>query len=143
AAPEGVVRVSEAGGTGYLQDITNGHNHILADEPTSVGGTDKGLTPYGLISAGLGACPSMTIRMYANRKGWPLDRVSVDVTHDKIHAEAAEGQNQKVDRFNRTIKLTGDLTDDQRARLLDIADRCPVHKTLERETHITTSLTPV
>ena len=105
------------------------------------GGTNKGLTPYGFLSAGLGACTSMTIRMYARRKGWPMDHVSVDVTHDKVHGQDAGSEaTSKIDSFVRTITLIGDLDADQRARLLEIADRCPVHQSLERSNHIETKL---
>ncbi|TCP42356.1 bifunctional alpha/beta hydrolase/OsmC family protein [Rhodovulum marinum] len=141
-APEGVVRVREADPDGFQQDVTTGRHHLTADEPQAYGGSDRGLSPYGLLAAALGACTSMTIRMYARRKGWPLDGVRVDVTHDKVHAQDAEARSgQKVDRFHRAICLTGDLDDDQRARLRDIADKCPVHQTLERASRIETELT--
>ena len=132
-APEGIVRVAEADPDGFLQDVNAGpSHHLLADEPEAHGGTDRGLSPYGFLAAGLGACTSMTIRMYARRKGWPLDHVSVDVCHDKVHAQdAGSGGTAKADRFLRTIRLEGDLSDEQRAKLIDIADRCPVHRTLE------------
>ena len=144
-APEGIVRVSEDDPKGFLQDVYGGpHHHILADEPLAYGGTNKGLSPYGLLSAGLGACTSMTIRMYARRKGWALDHVSVDVSHDKVHAQdandvQANGQ-VKIDTFKRTIHLHGTLTSDERARLLEIADKCPVHKTLEKSSRVETIL---
>ena len=142
-APEGVVRVSEADPDGFLQDVASGPcHHALADEPLSFGGTDRGMSPYGFLGAGLGACTSMTIRMYARRKGWPLEHVSVDVTHDRVHAEDAradgEGAGDKVDRFHRVVRLDGGLDDDQRARLMEIADRCPVHRTLERGARVRT-----
>ncbi len=140
AAPEGVMRVTEADANGFLQDVQSGPHHMLADEPTRFGGTNKGLTPYGLVSAGLGACTSMTIRMYARRKGWPLQGVSVDITHAKEHAADAADAGAKVDHFERLIHLTGDLSDEQRLRLLEIADKCPVHKTLEQRSHISTRL---
>lgn len=141
-APEGIVRVSEADPNGFLQDVQSGpDHHILADEPVAYGGTNRGLTPYGLVSAGLGACTSMTIRMYARRKGWPLDDVRVDVSHNKVHAQDADtGTASKIDAFRRSITLSGDLTGDQRARLLEIADKCPVHRTLERSSEIVTLL---
>ncbi|WP_333713285.1 bifunctional alpha/beta hydrolase/OsmC family protein [Yoonia sp.] len=138
--PEGVLRVTEADPSGFLQDIQSGTHHILADEPAKFGGTDKGLTPYGLVSAGLGACTAMTIRMYARRKGWPLSGVSVDITHAKEHAADAADPGAKVDHFARLIRLEGNLTDDQRQRLLEIADKCPVHRTLERSATVTTQL---
>lgn len=141
-APEGVIRVSEADPDGFLQDVQNGpYHHVLADEPLAYGGTNKGLTPYGFLSAGLGTCTSMTIRMYARRKGWPLKHVRVDVTHNKVHAQDAEhAAPDKIDKFIREISLEGDLDIDQRHRLLEIADRCPVHQTLERVSHVETRL---
>jgi len=140
-APEGVVRVAEADPDGFLQDVISGRHHLKADEPADYGGTDRGLSPYGLLAAALGACTSMTIRMYARRKGWPLDHVSVDVTHDKVHAQDAEaGEPRKVDRFHRAIRLSGDLDEAQRGRLREIADKCPVHQTLERRSEIATDL---
>ncbi|AUC54992.1 osmotically inducible protein C [Sagittula sp. P11] len=142
-APEGVTRVTETDPRSFLQDIQNGpHHHALADEPEAYGGTDRGMSPYGFLSAGLGACTSMTIRMYARRKGWPLTRISVDVTHDKVHAQDAGSQTDtRIDRFTRAITLEGDLSPDQRSRLLEIADRCPVHRTLETGAQIETRLT--
>ena len=99
------------------------------------------MTPYGFLSAGLGACTSMTIRMYARRKKWPLTHVAVDVCHDKVHRQDAEAEGtEKVDTWQRRIRLEGDLSDDQRARLLEIADKCPVHRTLERISHVETEL---
>jgi len=141
-APEGIVRVSEADPAGFLQDVNSGpEHHILADEPLAYGGTNKGLTPYGLVSAGLGACTSMTIRMYARRKGWPLTGVSVDISHNKVHAQDAEtATNNRVDRFERRIRLIGNLDADQRARLREIADKCPVHRTLETGAEVRTTL---
>ena len=141
-APEGVVRVSEADPEGFLQDVNAGpRHHTLADEPAAYGGTNRGMTPYGFLSAGLGACTSMTIRMYARRKGWPLDHVSVDICHDKVHAQDAEtGSGDKIDTWRRRITLKGDLDADQRQRLLEIADKCPVHRTLERSSEVLTEL---
>jgi putative redox protein len=99
------------------------------------------MTPYGFIAAGLGACTSMTIRMYARRKGWPLESVSVDVCHDKVHAQdALPSGPAKIDQFTRVIYLSGPLDSDQRARLLEIADRCPVHRTLEHGAKVMTRL---
>lgn len=143
-APEGIVRVQEADAQGFLQDITSGPHHILADEPISVGGTNRGLSPYGLLSAALGACSSMTMRMYARAKGWPVTDIRVDVSHKKVHAKDADpsGPPQKVDSFSREIHLAGDLTEDQRQRLVEIADKCPVHRTLHRDNVIETTLAP-
>ena len=140
-APEGVVRVTEGDPNSFLQDIQAGPSHHLqADEPLAYGGTNKGMSPYGLLASVLGACTSMTIRMYARRKKWPLTSVSVDVTHDKMHAQDAQGEHTRIDNFSRKIHLEGDLDDAQRARLLEIADRCPVHKTLESGAEIKTIL---
>ncbi|SDW26883.1 putative redox protein [Ruegeria halocynthiae] len=141
-APEGVVRVTEADPSGFLQDIQSGpRHHAVADEPASYGGSDRGMSPYGFVSSGLGACTSMTIRMYARRKRWPLTGITVDVCHDKVHAQdaglASEG---KVDQFRRKIRLEGPLDAEQKAKLLEIADKCPVHRTLEGSAHITTEL---
>lgn len=93
-ASKGIIRTSEAGPKGFLQDIHAGPaHHALADKPLAYGGTNKGMSPYGFLSAGLGACTSMTIRMYARRKGWPLNHVSVDVSHSKVHAQDASTKN--------------------------------------------------
>ena len=138
--PEGIVRVREADARGFLQDVYSGSNHhMLADEPLAYGGTNRGMTPYGFLSAALGACTSMTIRMYARRKGWPLSGVSVDVSHDKMHAQDS-GTLDRVDAFKRVITLQGNLDEEQKKRLLEIADKCPVHKTLERSSTVHTEL---
>jgi uncharacterized OsmC-like protein/pimeloyl-ACP methyl ester carboxylesterase len=143
-APEGTVRVTEAEGRGFLQDISiAGKHHLLADEPVSVGGTDLGPTPYQLLCAALGACTTMTLRMYAARKGIPLERASCDVTHGKQHAVDCEGcstTDQKVDVFKRTLRLSGTFSEAQRADLLRIADRCPVHRTLHAQAVIETEM---
>jgi putative redox protein len=144
SAPEGIVRISEADAAGFLQDIAAGpKHHLLADEPAAYGGTDAGPSPYQLLSAGLGACTSMTIRMYARRKDWPLEHVSVDVSHDKIHAQDCDecpDKNAKIDQFMRAIRLEGALDADQRSRLMQIADRCPVHRTMEGTIKVETVL---
>lgn len=141
-APEGVLRVTEADPEGFLQDIHSGpHHHVLADEPKAYGGTNRGMSPYGFVAAGLGACTSMTIRMYARRKEWPLDTVSVEVCHDKVHAQdASPGAAAKIDQFTRVIHLVGPLSDQQRAKLMEIADKCPVHRTLENGAKVVTRL---
>jgi putative redox protein len=140
-APEGIVRVSEADRNGFLQFINAGpHHQNVADEPLAYGGTNQGMSPYGYLAAGLGACTSMTIRMYARRKDWPLEHVYVDVTHDKVHAQDATLAGAKLDTFRRAIHLQGPLSEDQKSRLLEIADRCPVHKTLEQASVIETKL---
>lgn len=140
-APEGIVRVAEADAAGFLQDVQAGPHHLLADEPLAYGGTNRGPSPYGLLAAGLGACTSMTLRMYARRKGWPLQHVTVDVSHDKVHAQdASTPVATNIDLFRRRITVTGDLSADQRQKLLEIADKCPVHKTLEASSRVETEL---
>ncbi|MBL4846785.1 MAG: bifunctional alpha/beta hydrolase/OsmC family protein [Planctomycetes bacterium] len=139
--PEGTVRV-EGGPSGFAQAVQAGPHSLRADEPRRVGGTDTGPAPYDLLLAGLGACTSMTLRMYADRKGWPLDGVQVRLKHDKIHAkdcEECETKTGRVDRIQREVTILGpDLDAAQRKRLLEIADRCPVHRTLESEIRIET-----
>lgn len=143
-APEGVVRVSEAEASGFRQDIVvAGRHQMIADEPVDMGGTDLGPSPYQLLAAGLGACTTMTIRLYARRKGIPLGHVACDVSHDRCHTEDCEDCDKgqaKVDVFRRVIRLEGALSDDQRASLLSIADKCPVHKTLHGQAIIRTEL---
>ena len=142
ASSEGTVTVTEAGSGTYTQQINAGHHRIVADEPRPIG-DDAGPTPYDLLLAALGACTSMTVRMYADRKGWPLRRVRVTLRHSRIHArDCADCETSVgfVDQIDRDIELTGDLDDTQRERLLYMADRCPVHQTLTSEVHITTSL---
>jgi putative redox protein len=139
---EGTVTVVEAGSGTYTQQITAGHHQLVADEPTPIG-DDAGPTPYDLLLAALGACTSMTLRMYADRKGWPLERVRVTLRHSRIHAkDCADCETSVgfVDQIDRDIELAGDLDDAQLQRLLQMADRCPVHQTLTSEVHITTSL---
>lgn len=143
-APEGIVRISEADPTSFTQDISAAGHHLVADEPASYGGDFLGPTPYQFLSAGLGACTSMTIRIYAKRKNIPLEHVQVDVSHNKIHAKDCDSCDQasgKVDQFERKITLIGEISGEDRQRLLAIADRCPVHKSLEGEINITTNLT--
>jgi putative redox protein len=116
---------------------------MVADEPPWVGGSDAGPSPYGLLGAALGACSSMTLQMYAKHKQWPLEAAEVRVRHKKIHAEDCEdclSQEGTVDRFERTILLEGDLDQEQRSKLLEIANRCPVHRSLTGEIKVTSSL---
>jgi putative redox protein len=143
-APAGTVVVAEAGAGEYAQAISVGGRHALrADEPLDFGGTDSGPSPYDLLLAGLGACTTMTMRMYASRKGLALSRASVTLRHDKIHArdcESCETRDGKIDRIAREITLEGDLDDQARAKLVEIADKCPVHRTLHGEILIETTL---
>jgi len=142
ASSEGTVTVTEAGSGTYTQQITLGHHRLVADEPPPIG-DGAGPTPYDLLLAGLGACTSMTVRMYANRKGWPLERVRVTLRHSRIHAKDCahcETTQGWIDHIDRDIELVGDLDDTQRQRLLDIGETCPVHHTLTSEVRIATSL---
>lgn len=135
----GVVTRTPAGG--YRTEVRSGRHALVVDEPVRVGGTDEGPTPYDLLAAALGACTGMTLRMYADRKSWPLGDVRVEVRHGRVHAEhggACDDPRSCVDRLSRRIRLGGDLDAEQRARLLQIADRCPVHRTLERGIRIET-----
>jgi uncharacterized OsmC-like protein/alpha-beta hydrolase superfamily lysophospholipase len=143
-APEGVVRVAEAEGGGFKQDITvNARHQLVADEPLRVGGTDMGPSPYQLLAAGLGACTTMTLRMYANLRKIPLTHVTCDVTHNKAHLDESQtlgAGKAKVDVFTRYIRLEGDMTEEQREALLRIADKCPVHQTLHGQAVVNTEL---
>ena len=138
---EGVVVVRETRAGTYQQEIMSGPHQFLADEPLKVGGLDSGPGPYDLLLAGLGACTSMTLRLYAERKDLPLERVTVRLTHERIHAEdcaECETKHGSIDRIDRKIALEGALEPADRERLMEIADRCPVHRTLKSEIDIRT-----
>lgn len=125
--------------SGFAQDVEVRSHRFVADEPTSVGGTDTGPTPYDLLLAALGSCASMTVALYARRKGWPLTEVTVRLRHSRIHAKdcaECETKERRLDRIEWNLQLDGDLSDEQRARLLEIAQRCPVHRTLLSEISI-------
>lgn len=140
AVPEVVVR--ETGQGKFQCLVTVGRHHLVADEPEGYGGLDTGPSPYDLLGAALGACTTMTMRLYAERKGLPLDRATVSVTHQKVHekdmARMSEDPEAKPDRFTRIVRLEGDLSQEQRAKLVEIAGRCPVHRTLERGASVIT-----
>ena len=128
---------------GYLVSINADGHTMLADEPAEVGGSDRGPSPYEFLSAALVSCTVMTLHMYARRKKWPLEAVGAEVRHGKIHAQDCEGgktQSGKIDRFDKVLSFSGDLDSNQRQRLLEIADRCPVHRTLNEEVEIRTRL---
>ncbi len=138
----GVVIVRETGQGRFQQEITAGAHRFLADEPVDAGGADSGPNPYDLLLAALGACTAMTLRLYAERKALRLDRVAVRLRHAKVHAadcESCESKDAKVDRIERGIVLEGELDAQERARLLEIADKCPIHRTLTAGVDIATS----
>jgi putative redox protein len=126
---ENLVIVSESGNGPYAEFVTAGHHVMGADEPESLGGRDTGPSPYEYLMAGLGACTAMTMRMYADRHDWPLKHITVETRHEKVLS--ADGAS-KIDRFERVIHLAGELSDEQRTRLLEVAEKCPVSLTLRR-----------
>jgi uncharacterized OsmC-like protein len=139
----GTVVVAETGEGRLTEVLLDGRHRLIADEPIGEGGTDTGPNPYELLLMALGSCTAMTLRLYAERKGWPLERVVVRLAHDRMHAEdclECETRIGLLDRIEREIELTGPLDDEQRQRLLEIADRCPVHRTLQSEIVIETRL---
>lgn len=136
-----IVEDGEAGP--FAETVRSGAHVLLADEPVASGGNDTGPDPYSYLIAALGACTAMTLRLYARQKKWPLQKVRVELKHDKIYAKdcaECETREGKVDRIERLITLEGPLDDTQRQRLLQIADHCPVHRTLTSEIRISTQL---
>ncbi len=137
------VVASLAGDAGFTTEMKVGSHYITADEPERVGGNDFGPNPYEFVSAGLAACTAMTVQMYVRRKGWPLDNIEVHISYSKEHAHDCQhcGEDSaKIDTFRKAIKLEGDLEEKQIKRILEIADRCPVHRTLHSETQVITQL---
>lgn len=127
--------------TGFAQEVVAGSHRMAADEPVSVGGTDTGPSPYDFLLAALGACTSITVGMYARRKGWPLREVRVNLRYSKIHASDCADCDTRVgmlDLIELDLHLSGSLTHEQRSKLLEIANKCPVHRTLTSEIVITT-----
>jgi|SRR5690348_2088809 uncharacterized OsmC-like protein len=144
AGKSGVTSVTVRGkGGGFVQQIVAGRHRMAADEPASAGGTDTGASPYEFLLAALGACTSITLGMYARRKAWPLEEVTVHLRYSKIHAADCadcETKDAMLDRIERDIHLAGPLTSEQRTRLLEIADKCPVHRTLTSKIEIKTQV---
>jgi len=137
--PGWIISISD--GPGFRTDVTGGGFEFIADEPVDVGGSGAGPTPYEYLLAAVGSCTAMTVRMYANRKQWPLERVTVRLRDTPAHiTDCLECETSAVGvrRIDRVIELTGALSDDQRTRILQIADRCPVKQTLERGIQIRT-----
>jgi putative redox protein len=133
---EVVIRLS---GEGLRTEVTAGKHTVIADEPASVGGTDAGPTPYDLLAAALGSCTAMTIRIVADRRGWPLEGVAIGLRHSRVHEKDCENCEENkvgIDQFERWITLSGALTEEQRMGLMRIADRCPVGQTLARGVRI-------
>ena len=131
------------GAEGFTTEVMVRHHALIADEPVKIGGNDYGPGPYELVAAGLGACTAMTIQMYARRKKWVVGEVQVHIDHRKDYAadmQDIDDKNNKIDHFDRTIVLSGDLTAQQKSRLLEIADRCPVHRTLHSAVEVVTNL---
>jgi putative redox protein len=141
--PPGVVVVEDNEAGPFAETVRSGAHVLAADEPLASGGNDTGPNPYDYLVAALGTCTAMTLRLYARQKKWPLQKVRVQLKHDKIYAKDCadcETKEGRVDRIERLIGLDGPLSDEQRQRLLEIADRCPVHRTLTSEVHISTRL---
>ncbi|CAM9995245.1 unnamed protein product [Phaeothamnion confervicola] len=141
--PPGVVLVEDNDAGRFAETVRSGVHVLRADEPAANGGNDSGPDPYSYLLAALGSCTAMTLRMYARQKKWPLQKVRVVLKHDKIHAAdcaTCETREGKVDRIERWIELDGPLSEEQQKRLLEIADRCPVHRTLTSKIVITTRL---
>jgi uncharacterized OsmC-like protein len=141
--PEHGVVTVRGDASGFVQEVIAGSHRFNSDEPAAAGGTDRGPTPYDLLLAALGSCTSMTVAMYARRKNWPLERVTVRLRHSRVHAEdcaVCDESESKLTLIERDIDLVGALDDDKRARLLEIANRCPVHRTLTATIDIRTRL---
>jgi putative redox protein len=140
---KGSVVVAERGDGNFTQVLLDGEHVMLADEPRDAGGDDRGPSPYRLLLMALGACTSMTLRLYADRKGWPVGRITVRLRHFRDYAADCKDCDEKgrhIERIERVIAIEGDLADAQHARLLEIAEKCPVHRTLEARVKIDSRL---
>jgi len=142
----GIVEVRETGRGLFQQEVISGSHHLLSDEPTNVGGLNSGPGPYELLLAALGACTTMTLRLYADRQQWPLKRSQISLWHERVYAiDCAECETKSgmIDHIECVVTLEGDLNDEQRGWLMEIADKCPVHRTLKSEVDIRTIEGPV
>ena len=139
AEAEGVV-VVRGGAQGFVQEITAGRHHLVADEPVGGGGADRGPGPYDLLMAALGACMSMTIALYARTKKWPLESVEIRLSHSRVYAtdcrDCVVRDDTLLDRIDTQVKLSGPLTAEQEQKLMEVAHKCPVHRTLKSEIDI-------
>ena len=129
--------------TGFRTEVEVGGHRLVVDEPIAVGGADGGPTPYEMLLAGLGACTAMTLRLYADRRNWPLERARISLRHRKVHAQDCVDcvtKPAKMDVVDRVITLEGALTEEQRAKLLEIAERCPVQQTLGSKIQVNTKI---
>ncbi|WP_372593955.1 OsmC family protein [Actinotalea sp.] len=142
--PPGQAWVGETGTGRFAHEVRAGRHVWTADEPASVGGDDAGPGPFDMLLAALASCTSMTLRMYAERKGWPVERIAVRALRERVQVPSASGSGTPVmeDRFTCEVELVGDLDEQQRERMRQIADRCPVHRTLERGAVLETTLVP-
>lgn len=143
--PTGEVIVSSQPGAPFTQLLRAGKHHLVADEPIDVGGGDAGPNPYDYLLMALGSCTSMTLRLYADRKGWPLEGVVVSLRHERVHVRDCvdcETGTTTMERINLNLVLHGALDEEQQARLLEIANKCPVHRTLTGKMQIVTSIAP-
>ena len=139
AEAEGVV-VVRGGAQGFVQEVTAGRHHLVTDEPVAAGGTDRGPGPYDLLMAALGSCMSMTIALYARTKKWPLETVTIRLTHSRVYArdclECVVRDDTLLDRIDTAVQLTGALTAEQEGKLMEVAHKCPVHRTLKSQIEI-------
>jgi putative redox protein len=139
AEAEGVV-VVRGGAQGFVQEVTAGRHHLVADEPVAAGGTDRGPGPYDLLMSALGSCMSMTIALYARTKKWPLETVTIRLTHSRVYAkdclDCVVRDDTLLDRIDTAVQLSGALTAEQEQKLMEVAHRCPVHRTLKSQIEI-------
>lgn len=139
AEAEGVV-VVRGGAKGFVQEISAGRHHLVADEPVAAGGTDRGPGPYDLLMSALGSCMSMTIALYARTKKWPLQGVEIRLSHSRVYArdcrDCVVRDDTLLDRIDTQVKLSGALTEEQERKLMEVAHKCPVHRTLKSQIEI-------